>query len=58
MSMRHWCGARGSSLSKILSVLSSWANLATGKEYPGKLHLERVATCPVSLSRWLPGVPE
>lgn len=35
MSMRHSCGARGSSLSKILSVLSAWANLATGKEYPG-----------------------
>lgn len=48
MSMRHWCGGRGSSLSKTLSLISAWANQAPGKEHPGTVHWERVAhlTCP------------
>lgn len=51
MSMRHWYGARGSSLSKILSLL-------LGKKYPGTATLGEGGPPDLSLSRWLPGVPE
>lgn len=58
MSMRRWCGARGSSLSKVLSVLSAWVNLFAGKEYSGTATPGEGDPPDLCLSRWLPGVPE